>query len=226
MHERERLWMSDSISDKNIANVSEDSDSKPDSFYPPPNFAQVDTGIYRSAFPSVTNFPFLERLNIRTVVYLCLEDYPQTHVDFWAKTGAILYQCGLPSNKDPLDEMPVERVSEALKLLLDETCHPVLVHCNKGKHRTGCLVGIYRRCQSWSLVSAFEEYRRFSFPKDRITDQQFIELFDTSSAIQYVKEHKKTHKIEPHFTTVDHSNCSCCQRPRFLENRTECNLQN
>jgi hypothetical protein len=34
--------------------------------------------------------------------------------------------------------------------------------------------------QHWSLVSVFEEYRRFSHPKSRSMDQQFIELFDTS----------------------------------------------
>lgn len=34
--------------------------------------------------------------------------------------------------------------------------------------------------QHWSFVSIFEEYRRFSHPKSRSMDQQFIELFDTS----------------------------------------------
>jgi tyrosine-protein phosphatase SIW14 len=34
--------------------------------------------------------------------------------------------------------------------------------------------------QHWSLVSIFEEYRRFSHPKSRAMDQQFIELFDKS----------------------------------------------
>lgn len=30
------------------------------------------------------------------------------------------------------------------------------------------------------MVSIFEEYKRFSFPKSRSMDQQFIELFDQS----------------------------------------------
>lgn len=56
----------------------------------------------------------------------------------------------------------------------------VLIHCNKGKHRTGCLVGCIRKLQHWTYVSIFDEYRRFSYPKSRSMDQQFIELFDSS----------------------------------------------
>ena len=33
------------------------------------------------------------------------------------------------------------------RLTLDRRRHPVLVHCNKGRHRTGCLVGCIRKIQ-------------------------------------------------------------------------------
>ena len=46
------------------------------------------------------------------------------------------------------------------------------------QHRTGCLIGCIRRLQGWSLTSTFDEYRRFSDPKSRAVDQQFIDLFD------------------------------------------------
>ena len=58
--------------------------------------------------------------------------------------------------------------------------HPILIHCNKGKHRTGCLVGCLRKVQKWSLIGIFEEYRRFAGTKVRVLDQQFIELFRLS----------------------------------------------
>lgn len=45
------------------------------------------------------------------------------------------------------------------------------------QHRTGCLVGVLRRLQTWSLTAIFEEYRRFSHPKSRQMDLQFIEAF-------------------------------------------------
>ena len=58
-------------------------------------------------------------------------------------------------------------------LILSKTC----IHCNKGKHRTGCLVGCLRKVQHWALSSIFDEYIRHSSPKQRQMDQQFIELF-------------------------------------------------
>ncbi|KAF9902667.1 tyrosine-protein phosphatase siw14, partial [Lobosporangium transversale] len=51
-----------------------------------------------------------------------------------------------------------------------------------GKHRTGCLIGCLRKLQQWSHTSIFDEYRRFSHPKSRSMDQQFIELFDSREA--------------------------------------------
>ncbi len=62
----------------------------------------------------------------------------------------------------------------------DPSNHPILIHCNKGKHRTGCIVGCIRRVQGWALSSALDEYIRFADSKARIMDQRFIELFDTS----------------------------------------------
>lgn len=74
-------------------------------------------------------------------------------------------------------------------MLLDVRNHPLLIHCNKGKHRTGCLVGCLRKVQRWSLTSIFDEYRRFAGNKVRILDQQFIELFQISS-VRYRAKHK------------------------------------
>jgi tyrosine-protein phosphatase SIW14 len=53
----------------------------------------------------------------------------------------------------------------------------MLVHCNKGKHRTGCLIGCLRKLQNWSLVPIFNEYARFAGTRVRLLDKQFIEFF-------------------------------------------------
>ena len=63
---------------------------------------------------------------------------------------------------------------------MDRRNHPMLIHCNKGKHRTGCLIGCLRKLQQWSLTTIFDEYRRFSAPKSRSMDQEFIELYRES----------------------------------------------
>ena len=68
-----------------------------------------------------------------------------------------------------------------LRAVLDPRNHPLLIHCNQGKHRTGCLVGCLRKVQRWSLVAIFEEYRRFAGSKARVVDQHFIERFQPSA---------------------------------------------
>ncbi|THG18012.1 hypothetical protein TEA_001407 [Camellia sinensis var. sinensis] len=44
-----------------------------DGFYIPPlNFAMVDNGIFRSGFPDTANFPFLQSLGLRSIIF---DDY-------------------------------------------------------------------------------------------------------------------------------------------------------
>jgi tyrosine-protein phosphatase SIW14 len=86
----------------------------------------------------------------------------------------------MQGNKEPKMEMDKEMVCRVLEIILDPSNYPVLVHCNKGKHRVGSVVGIVRKLQNWSLTSIFDEYRRFSGNKARIADMEFIELFDGS----------------------------------------------
>jgi len=77
-------------------------------------------------------------------------------------------------NKD-LDEMPEEVIQRALDVVLDCANHPVLIHCNQGKHRTGCLVGCLRRMQRWSMIAIFDEYRRFAADKARRPHRAHVE---------------------------------------------------
>ncbi|KAJ1627510.1 tyrosine phosphatase family-domain-containing protein [Pavlovales sp. CCMP2436] len=152
---------------------------------PPENFAMVWKGIYRSGFPTKKNLPFLRTIGIRSVLCLCPEDYPESSLNFFEVNDIDLIQHGVDGNKAPDDRdgayMNPATVARAVAELMDESTHPVLIHCNQGKHRTGCLVGCLRKVQRWSLVAIFEEYRRFAGEKARLVDLQFIELFDIST---------------------------------------------
>ncbi|WVQ66094.1 uncharacterized protein L199_004272 [Kwoniella botswanensis] len=145
---------------------------------PPENFALVSKGVYRSGFPKKRNFGFMETLRLKTVLTLVLEDYPEANLEWCQSQDIQFMQFGIPGNKEPFDNIPEDVICSALVAILDQRNHPILIHCNKGKHRTGCLIGCIRRLQSWSLTSIFDEYRRFSSPKSRAVDQQFIDLFD------------------------------------------------
>lgn len=150
----------------------------PEDLLPPDNFAMVNSHVYRSSFPKKKHFPFLRTLGLRSVLTLILEEYPEANSTFLDSNGITFFQFGIPGNKEPFVSIPTDKITAALMTILDRRNHPILIHCNKGKHRTGCLIGCLRKLQQWSLTTIFDEYRRFSWPKSRSMDQEFIELYD------------------------------------------------
>nr|XP_023907251.1 probable tyrosine-protein phosphatase DSP4 [Quercus suber] len=151
---------------------------------PPLNFSMVDNGIFRSGFPDDANFGFLKSLGLRSVISLCTEPYPEVSKKFLKANKIELFTFEIDGCKEPFVNIPEEKIRDALRVVLDVTKHPVLIHCKRGKHRTGCLVGCLRRLQRWCLSSVFDEYQRFAAAKARVSDQRFIELFDLSSLRQ------------------------------------------
>ncbi|KAL8135800.1 hypothetical protein AgCh_010421 [Apium graveolens] len=126
-------------------------------YTPPFNFAMVENGIYR---------------------YLCPEPYPEVNAEFLRSNGIRLFQFGVDGSKEPFVNIPEETIREALKVVIDIRNHPLLIHCKRGKHRTGCVVGCLRKLQKWCLTSIFDEYQCFAAAKARVSDQRFMELFD------------------------------------------------
>ncbi|KAE8009857.1 hypothetical protein FH972_006266 [Carpinus fangiana] len=143
----------------------------------PSNFSMVEDGIFRSGFPQPSNFAFLDTLNLRSIIYLCPEPYPEENLEFLRSRNVRLFQFGIEGKTESVS-IPKQTIMEALKVLIDVRNHPVLIHCKRGKHRTGCLVGCLRKFQNWCLSSVVEEYQRFAGAKSRITDLRFIEKFD------------------------------------------------
>ena len=146
-------------------------------FLAPENFSLVETGVYRSAFPRTKNIEFLKRLNLRSVVSLVPEDYPVAMQDYYNANGIKLISVGLDGNKWPFKEINHESMQEVLTNVLNPENRPLLIHCNKGKHRTGSVVGCLRRIRGWALSAVFTEYLHMAAPKTRLEDQQLIELF-------------------------------------------------
>ncbi|SJX63855.1 related to SIW14-Tyrosine phosphatase involved in actin filamentorganization [Sporisorium reilianum f. sp. reilianum] len=143
---------------------------------PPLNFSMVSRGIYRSGHPNERNFEFLRRLNLKSVLYLGTEDYRANMTAWTAAQHIRTFHLRLAINKEPTAEMDEADVVQALQLILRPENWPILIHCNKGKYRVGCVVGLLRRLQGWSHTSIFEEYSRFAGTK--ISDLEFIEVFD------------------------------------------------
>ncbi|CAN0914376.1 Tyrosine-protein phosphatase DSP1 [Linum grandiflorum] len=162
-------------------NVAVVGDDKELNLLPPLNFAMVDNGIFRSGFPNSTNFSFVQTLGLRSIICMCPEPYPEANMEFLKENGIRLFQFGIEGYKEPFVNIPDDMIREALRVVLDVKNHPILIHCKRGKHRTGCVVGCMRKLQKWCLSSIFDEYQRFAAAKARVSDQRFMELFDVST---------------------------------------------
>lgn len=140
----------------------------------------VSPGIYRSGFPTRYNKTFLQRLGLRTIVNLA--DEP-TAIEDWIETQQLrAVTCAVIASREPFAVPDPEEMLKALRVLVDPSCHPVLIHSLRGDSAVSIVIGILRRLQRWSLSSIFDEYRRFaSSGAATLLDLQVIELFDVSA---------------------------------------------
>ncbi|CAG8434604.1 10920_t:CDS:2 [Funneliformis caledonium] len=148
-------------------------------FIPPLNYGMIEEDLYRSGQPNELNFPFLEKLGLKTVVWLAPEDPNHRFLNFIDDQNIQWHHLGVISSVNALDPITEEVVLAALEVILNPRSYPMIVMCNLGRHRTGTIVGCLRKLQRWNLTSIFEEYRRYAGSKVRVLNEQFIELFDT-----------------------------------------------
>ncbi|CAM9878083.1 unnamed protein product [Heterosigma akashiwo] len=152
--------------------------------FPPVNFGMVEEDLYRSALPTEINFPFLETLQLKKIIFLYPDKDDLLDVQFrtFLEDQGIELEClGDDNNKRVKSYSPIEEetVIEALRIVVDSSNYPLLVTCATGKHRTGAVIACLRKIQKWNLTAIFEEYRRFTGKKIRVQNEHFIELFDT-----------------------------------------------
>ncbi|KAJ1964507.1 tyrosine-protein phosphatase siw14 [Dipsacomyces acuminosporus] len=155
---------------------------------PPLNFAMIAPGIYRSGFPNPKSHPFLLQLGLRTIIYVNDDECKDYHLKFIQDNSISFKHFYVAANKEPFEEMDHDMVSQILAEVLDTRNHPLLIHCNRGIRRVGCLVGCIRKLQGWAMTAIFDEYQRFSGTKIRISDQEFIEVF--RSPVHIDPQHK------------------------------------
>lgn len=145
---------------------------------PPINYGVVEEGVYRSGMPNELNFPFLEKLQIRTLLHMSTEELGLPLCTFLDDHDVTVVELGQAGKA--LEPVSSDAVLSAMSYILNPACAPVYVMCSQGRYRTGTVIGCLRKLQCWSLTSVFEEYRRHAErDKVRISTELFIELFDT-----------------------------------------------
>lgn len=153
----------------------------PDGSGRPVNFQVIAPGLFRSSYPLYAHFETLADLELKTIITLVPERLPFEYENFISSNGIIHHQIPILANKDPKVYTCDETVNQVLKLILDPSNYPMLIHCNKGRHRTGTMIACFRKVTGWTLDGCIEEYERYARPKDRALDKTFIERFDPST---------------------------------------------
>ncbi|MBI2450213.1 MAG: diacylglycerol kinase [Candidatus Nealsonbacteria bacterium] len=117
----------------------------------------VPDKLYRSSQPNGEFLEYLQRhYSIKTVIVL------RTHIDdgekeFCQKNNIQLVQLPMKSWRRWPE---VEEVKWYLDLLEDFDSGPILIHCWRGKDRTGAMIALYRLGrQKWHLKEALEEMK-------------------------------------------------------------------
>lgn len=72
---------------------------------------------------------------------------------------------------------------------MDCANYPLYIHCNQGRHRTGCVTACFRKIQRWPIEDILAEYRTYANPKAREADIDLIRAFDPEAVFEYAKFH-------------------------------------
>ena len=70
---------------------------------------------------------------------------------------------------------------------MDCANYPLYIHCNQGRHRTGCVVACFRKIQRWPIEDILAEYCAYASPKAREGDIELIRAFEPEDVYEYAK---------------------------------------
>lgn len=78
------------------------------------------------------------------------------------------------------EAIPPATMKSILQVVMDARNYPLMIHCNHGKHRTGCVVAAVRKIEGWSVKDSIDEYVSYAEPKIRDCDIDYIRDFQPS----------------------------------------------
>jgi tyrosine-protein phosphatase SIW14 len=165
---------------KTIAN-DQSQPPTPDGSGQPANFGVIAPSLYRASYPQHCHFEHLADLELKTIITLVPEPLPLEYANFISTNGINHHQIPILANKDADVYSDVETINRVLAIMLEPANYPLLLHCNKGKHRTGCMTACFRKVTGWPSEDCLEEYVKYSAPKSRDLDKAFIQRYDATA---------------------------------------------
>jgi protein tyrosine/serine phosphatase len=130
-----------------------------------PHFHTVREGVlYRSGQPRGIGLELVRLMGIRTLINLRRPDSDGTAEEkaFAAEKGLNFYNFSIGSNHDAIEDA----VRQFLAVVDDKSQWPILVHCSRGKERSGVLSAIFRiENERWSNEMALEETYRLGLER-------------------------------------------------------------
>lgn len=135
------------------------STSTPASPTPPPPCKEI---LYRGSIPVARNYRFVNRLRLKTLVYLGKKPIKQDDpLCAWAgRRGIDLKWVKAEKMTEEKLGMGKVEVGEVLRIILDPTCYPVYLADKDGVSHTTLVVACLRKMMGWHLDSVIGEMCR------------------------------------------------------------------
>lgn len=82
--------------------------------FAPLAYNQVISGVYRSSYPTPRNYPFIEKLNLKSFVCLVPTDINEELRNYCTKHTINLFEFDVKVNQEPFVSMDVNEVRKAV----------------------------------------------------------------------------------------------------------------
>jgi tyrosine-protein phosphatase SIW14 len=150
-----------------------------------PHFHTVKEGVlYRSGQPRGLGLAWIKLYGIRTLINLRKPDSDGTAEEksYAAENGLRFYNFSIGSSHEEIDET----VKRFLAIVEDKSHWPILVHCSRGKERSGVLSAIYRiEHDHWTNEQALAETYRLGLDRGQMPiPENYIKNYRPSWAPQ------------------------------------------
>lgn len=155
----------------------------PDPLVPPLKFNTVQPNLYRGAYPREINFPFLQTLQLKTIISLTpdpitFETDPKLFQFIKAHNIQVHHLESAQSGKGKKRGVPIgySTILEALDLMIHVELAPVYIHCLNGGQVTSLVIACLRKLQFWTSITIFNEFINFT-TNITLNDRTFVEGF-------------------------------------------------